>query len=72
MRIVVQIVAIVFWFAAVGLFVYAFTLPSGYPLSAASAPQVTQVYSQSTYYAVLAIAAGVIGLFLMVGVRQGE
>lgn len=65
MRTIVNLFAALFWLAAAGLLLYAFIFPAGYNLATASAPQVTQVYSQATYYGVLAIAAGIVGLFLV-------
>lgn len=72
MRIVVEGLGVLAWLGGVVLFVVAFTTPGKYPLAQASAPQVAQVYSEATYYAILAVGAFLAGLFLLVSVRQSQ
>ena len=70
MRVVVELLGVLLWLVGVGFFVVAFITPNKYPLSLASAPQVTQVYAEATYYGILATAALLAGLFLLVSARR--
>lgn len=72
MRTVVELLAVVCWLGGVVLFIIAFITPNKYAMLSASAVQTTQVYSEALYYAGLAIAAFLSGVFLMQSVRQSE
>lgn len=63
MRTIVELFAAVVMLAGCAVGVYAFALPTRYDTALASALQVTQVYSQATFYGVLSIA-----LFAFAGV----
>lgn len=69
MRTVVELFAAVVMLAGVAMGVYAFTLPTRYNTALASALQITQVYSQATFYGVLAIALFALAGVLMLSLR---
>lgn len=57
MKTVMTIIGVLTLVGGILLFIAAFTTPTKYPLSGASAIQISQVYAEATFYAVLAIAA---------------
>lgn len=69
MRTVIELTAAVVMLAGVGMGIYAFTLPTRYDTALASALQMTQVYSQATFYGVLAIALFAFAGVLMLSLR---
>jgi uncharacterized membrane protein YidH (DUF202 family) len=69
MRTVIELFAAAVMLAGVALGIYAYALPSRFDIANASAIQVTQVYSQATLYAVLAVALFVLAGVLTLAVR---
>lgn len=57
MKTVMTIIGALTLVAGILLFIMAFTTPTKYPIATASAIQISQVYAEATFYAVLAIAA---------------
>lgn len=63
MRVIMDIVGAIVLFAGIFLLFRAVTAPAGFPLSMASAVQITQVYTEAIYYGILAI-----GAFMLAGI----
>lgn len=70
MRFIVEIFAAVVMLAGCAVGIYAFTVPNRFPLAEASAIQITQVYSQATFYGVIAIALFAFAAVLVLSLRQ--
>lgn len=69
MKTVMTIIGALTLCAGILLFIVAFTTPTKYPLTGASAIQISQVYAEATFYAVLAIAAFVFSGVLLYAVN---
>lgn len=54
------------------LFIIAFTVPARYPLMNASALQITQVYAEATFYALLAVGAFVFSGVVLYAVHNTD
>lgn len=66
MRTIAQLLAAVALLGGAALFVLAIQTPGKYLMLAKSAVQVSQVYSEATFYGVMAIAAFAAGILLAV------
>ncbi len=73
MRTVIELFAAIVMLAGIAVGLYAFSIPSRFALDAANTLQVTQVYSQATFYGVLAVALFALAGVLMLSLRpQGN
>ena len=70
LRSIVQILGVLTLLAGVYFFMNALTIPARYTLSAASAVQITQVYSEATYNGIMAVAAFTLAGILILGSRE--
>ncbi len=64
MRIIYGLLTAIIMLAGIYFLFQAITTPTLYNLSSASAPQVTQVYSEATYYALVAAASFLLAILL--------
>ncbi len=70
MKLIVDLFAAAAWLGGVILFVIAVTRPNQYgSLGGASAVQVTQVYTEAIFFALLSVAAFACGVFLLLASR---
>lgn len=73
MKVLVEIVGVLALVGGAFLLFRAVTYPGGFALSTASAVQITQVYSEATYYGVLSVAAFVLaGVLLLAAGSRGS
>lgn len=72
MKLVFDVVSALALVGGSALFALALLTPSKYSLSGASAVQISQVYAESTYYAVLAVAAFALAGILLLGTKNSS
>lgn len=71
MRLLTELVSVLGFLAGIVLFVSALTTPGSFNLSQASAAQATQVYTQAILYAVEALVAILLGIYLQNASNRG-
>lgn len=72
MRTLIELLAGVCWLAGLVLVGIALSTPGKYPLAMASAAQISQVYAEASYYALIAIAAFLSGILMMASLPKNE
>lgn len=66
MKVLMDIIGAVALAGGAFLLFRAITYPGGFPLTGASAVQITQVYTEAMYYGILAIGAFMIAAILLI------
>jgi len=74
MKLITTVIGTLVLFGGILMLIMAFITPSKYPTATASAFQITQVYSEATFYGVIAIAAFVLAgvLVLSLGIKTSD
>lgn len=66
-----QLLSVLAFIAGVGYFFSATGTPGQYRMYSASAVQITQVYAEATYYAILSAACIMMGIFIQIALFVG-